>query len=29
MNQLGKIRRHYWKEHHKISKTTKFESGTT
>ena len=26
MDQLGKIRRHDWKERHKISKTAKFES---
>ena len=26
MDQLGKIRRHHWKERVKISKTAKFES---
>ena len=26
MDKLGKIRRHHWKERHKISKTAKFES---
>ena len=29
MDKLGKIRRHDWKERHKISKTAKFESDTS
>ena len=29
MDQLGKIRRHHWKERFKMSKIAKFESDTS